>query len=122
MVEEAKVHVENWTALENTYKIHLMVNEDKIPVEIRSPHSPSPNNFENHNPFQWKIRIPKGYKTSKFASKIYNRGNYPRTFLSEINDYLLNTNRKGNQLFEEEEEKKTFMYCIILTMNQLTTV
>ena len=52
MVEEAKVHVENWTALENTYKIHLMVNEDKIPVEIRSPHSPSPNNFEDHKPFQ----------------------------------------------------------------------
>jgi hypothetical protein len=38
MVEEAKVHVENWTALENTDKIHLMVKKDKIPVEIRSPH------------------------------------------------------------------------------------
>jgi hypothetical protein len=93
-----------------------MVKKDKIPVEIRSPHSPSRNNFEDYNPFQWKIRIPKGYKTSKFASKIYNRGNYPRTFLSEINDYLLNTNRKGNQLFEEKKD----IYCIILTMNQLT--
>ena len=37
-------------------------------------------------------------------------------FLSEINDYLLNTNRKGNQLFEEKKD----IYCIILTMNQLT--
>jgi len=34
MVEEAKIHVENPTALENTDKIHLMVKEDKIPVEI----------------------------------------------------------------------------------------